>query len=122
MKYNTDSQDKFTLLQLEEDKLNSVCAPDLKATILTAHNEGPRNIILDLSKVNYCDSSGLSAILMANRLCRDNNGTFVLSNLQPAVEKVISISQLEKVLHITPTVAEAADLVYMEEVERELNN
>jgi len=53
-------------------------------------------------------------------LCRDANGTFVLTGLQDAVKKLITISQLESVLKITPTVNEAIDLVYLEEVEREL--
>jgi hypothetical protein len=38
------------------------------------------------------------------------------------VEKLITISQLDSVLKITPTVNEAVDLVYMEEVERDLEN
>ena len=78
-------------------------------------------MILDMSESRYCDSSGLSAVLVANRLCRDSNGTFVLCGLQSAIQKLITISQLDSVLKITPTVNEAVDLVYMEEVERDLD-
>ncbi|MEY3597955.1 MAG: hypothetical protein RL521_377, partial [Bacteroidota bacterium] len=68
----------------------------------------------------YIDSSGLSAILVANRLCRDANGTCVITGLQDAVKKLITLSQLESILKITPTVNEAIDFIYMEEIEREL--
>ena len=72
---------------------------------------GEKNIILDLSNCRYCDSSGLSAILVANRLCKNANGVFVLSGLQTAVERLITISQLDTVLNITKTVEEAVEIV-----------
>ena len=40
--------------------------------------------------------------------------------LQPTVEKLVQISQLDRVLNITPTVNEAVDFVYMEATEKEL--
>ena len=72
---------------------------------------GEKNIILDLSNCRYCDSSGLSAILVANRLCKNANGVFVLAGLQTAVERLITISQLDTVLNITKTVDEAIGII-----------
>jgi anti-anti-sigma factor len=71
---------------------------------------GEKNIVLDLSKCRYCDSSGLSAILVANRLCKNANGTFVLTGLNDAVERLITISQLDTVLNIAVSVDEATKL------------
>ena len=62
----------------------------------------------------------MSAVLVGNRLCRDENGTFVLYGLQPTVEKLVQISQLNRVLNITPTVNEAVDFIYMEATEKDL--
>ena len=76
---------------------------------------GEKNIILDLIKCKYCDSSGLSAILVANRLCKNANGTFVLSGLNEAVERLITISQLDSVLNISETVDEAEGILDVEE-------
>ncbi|MCG8701050.1 MAG: STAS domain-containing protein [Bacteroidales bacterium] len=70
-----------------------------------------KNIVLDLSKCRYCDSSGLSAILVANRLCKNANGVFVLTGLNDAVERLITISQLDTVLNITSSVEEAVGLI-----------
>ena len=44
----------------------------------------------------------------------------MLCGLQPAVEKLVQISQLDRVLNITPTVNEAVDFIYMEATENEL--
>ena len=79
------------------------------------------NIILDLTETRYCDSSGLSSVLVANRLCKNDNGTLVLVGLQPSVRKLITISQLESVLQIVPTVSEAIDYLFMESIEKDLN-
>ncbi|MFN5888571.1 MAG: STAS domain-containing protein, partial [Flavobacteriales bacterium] len=51
----------------------------------------------------FCDSSGLSAILVANRLCKDTNGVFVLTGIHPNVGKMIEIAQLDRVLLIHDT-------------------
>jgi anti-anti-sigma factor len=56
---------------------------------------------VDLSEVKYCDSSGLSALLVGNRISKEHNGSLTLFGLQPAVDKIITISQLDKVLNIT---------------------
>jgi len=53
-----------------------------------------------LSSCEYCDSSGLSAILVANRLCEQLEGKFVLTGLQNEVESLIKISLLDTILNI----------------------
>lgn len=121
MKFEVDSsRDKVVVIHTKVEKLDAIHAPELKSEIVLQSKSGQKNLILDLSESRYIDSSGLSAILVANRMCRDMNGTFVACGLQDAVKKLITISQLETVLKITPTLNEAVDLVYMEEVEREL--
>lgn len=120
MNFEVDNNDKYTLITAKVDKLDSLNAPDLKSELVVLNKQGTRNLIINLEHTRYCDSSGLSAILVGNRLCKNSGGTFVVTGLQTSVKKLISISQLESVLNITPTVSEAVDLVMMEEVERGL--
>lgn len=120
MKFTLDKTDRYTIFKLDEDNLNSILAPDLKSEFVLLSNEGVRNLILDLSDVKYVDSSGLSAILTANRLWKDY-GSFVLTGAaNPSVKKLIEISRLESILTIIPTVAESVDYVFMEDIEKEL--
>ena len=80
-----------------------------------------KNLILDLSGVKFVDSSGLSAILTANRLWKEY-GSFLITGVDhPAVKKLIEISRLDSVLTIIPTLQESVDLIMMEELERELS-
>jgi anti-anti-sigma factor len=73
-----------------------------------------------MSLVRYSDSSGLSAILIGNRLCQEANGSFVLCGLSEHVTKLLKISQLDTVLSIVPTLEEAVDLVLFNEIENQL--
>jgi anti-sigma B factor antagonist len=122
MDYTTEKHEKYIVLKLKDDKLNDLISAQLKVRFEELNKEGVRNIILDLHHVNYCDSSGLSAILMGNKLCKNALGTFVISGMNVNVQRVITISQLDKVLMICPSLPEAIDLVFMEEIERELLN
>ena len=121
MKYSVDKQEKYNVLKLNEEKLDSTIAPPLKTDFITFHAEGVRNLILDLSEVKYIDSSGLSSLLVGNRVFSEANGMFVLAAVTDHVMKLIKISQLDNVLSILPTVQEAVDAVFMNEIENELN-
>jgi anti-sigma B factor antagonist len=121
MKIRLDKKDQYSLLTLDEENLNSLLAPDVKSEFVFLRNEGVRNLIFDMQSVKYVDSSGLSAILTANRLWNDF-GSFVLTNVNhPSVKKLIEISRLETILTIIPTLAESIDYVMMEELQKELS-
>jgi anti-anti-sigma factor len=122
IKYTTEYDDKFAVIVSHVEKLDTITAPDLKAEIVYLIKNGKRNIIVDLALTRYCDSSGLSALLTGNRLCKEAGGTFVVCTLQPPVEKLVEISQLGSVLNITPTRNEAIDWVMLDEVERDMRN
>lgn len=120
MKFSIDKQEKYSLLKLEEDSLNTLIAPSLKSEFVILRNEGINNLILDLSKVEFADSSGLSAILTANRLWGDS-GTFILTGIEHEnLKKLIKITRLDDVLTIIPSIQESIDYVLMGEVEKEL--
>ena len=120
MKFTVDKHEKYILLRLNEGKLNSIVSPQLKSELILINTEGQRNIIFDLSQVKFADSSGLSSLLVGHRLCKNASGTFILTGLNDAVSRLITISQLDNVLSIVPTAEEAIDLVFMEEIEKEL--
>jgi len=119
--FSVDKQDRYTVVTPEVEKLDSRVSPELKSELVMINSTGEKNIIVDLRQCKYCDSSGLSAILIGNRLCREVDGSFILSGLQESVQKLISISQLDTVLSITPTLDEAVQMLYMDEIERNID-
>ena len=111
MEFKIDKFENHTLIKVLEEKLDTHIAPTLKSELVLVSGIGVKNIVLDLSNCRYCDSSGLSAILVANRLCKNANGTFVLTGLNDAVERLITISQLDTVLNISNSLEEAVSLI-----------
>ncbi|MFN6092577.1 MAG: STAS domain-containing protein, partial [Bacteroidota bacterium] len=85
MQFTLDKNDKYVVVKLHEQKLNTLIAAELKSELLLINSQGFSNIIVDLSESMYCDSSGLSAILVGNRLCKNSNGVFVVTGLNDAV-------------------------------------
>jgi anti-anti-sigma factor len=120
MKFEVENKEKYTRVSSKLEKLDAQHAPELKSELVQLNQDGVKNIIIDLKGTRYCDSSGLSAILVANRLCKGVNGIFILTGLEPAVAKLVTISQLDTVLNITHTLSEAEDLLYMEQVSKDL--
>lgn len=120
MKYSIEKEEKYTIFKVDEEKLDSTKAPDFKSRFVTLQAEGVKSLVVNLSPVKYIDSSGLSALLVGNRLFSENGGSFVLTGVNDHVMKLVSISQLDKVLDIRPTVEEAVDAVLMNQIEGEL--
>ncbi len=120
MKFSVDKHDKYVIIKLNEPKLNSLVSPMLKSELILFNTEGQRNIVLDLSNVKYVDSSGLSSLLVGHRLCKNADGVFILTGLNDAVIKLIAISQLETIITIVAKTEEAIDLIFMEEIEKDL--
>ncbi|MFP3859909.1 MAG: STAS domain-containing protein [Bacteroidales bacterium] len=115
MEFNIDKRDNYTLVEVLAEKLDTNVAPGLKSELVLISGKGEKNIVLDLNHVKYVDSSGLSAILVANRLSKNANGTFVLTGLNDAVDRLITISQLDTVLNIAYSNGEAEDIIKVEE-------
>ena len=122
MNFTISNKEKHILVTCNIENLNSLVSSELKSELVLLNKEGNKNIILDINKTTYADSSGLSAILLANRLCRDAGGTFVLTGLSEHIKKLIEIAQLDRVLTITPTLDEAIEYIFMEEIERNMGD
>ncbi|MCS7029229.1 MAG: STAS domain-containing protein [Bacteroidia bacterium] len=121
MKFSVDKSDKLWAITLEENKLDARIAPDLKSEFTIMANRGVRNIVLDLSKVSFVDSSGLSAVLLGQRVCKSMGGIMVLCGVKDSVMKILQIAQLDKSLDILPTLDEAIECVFLHEIENEIS-
>jgi anti-anti-sigma factor len=123
MNIATDKTENYLYVKPGNDKFDASVSSDMKAWFVQEiGNTAYKNLIFDLATVKYCDSSGLSAILVGNRLCQEKGGVFILCNVSDHVFKLIRISQLDTVLNILPTKEEAIDAVFLHEVEAQLKS
>lgn len=98
--FTITSQGDAIRIRINRMRLDAILSPRLKSEIVVLSGMGKRKLVLEMDACTYCDSSGLRAILVGNRLCQNANGILVLTGLTPAVERLIAISQLDRVLHI----------------------
>lgn len=98
----------ISVFKLSEKRFDAQIAGLVKGefTILL-HADDVKKLVVDLSEVEYCDSSGLSAILLAFRILQSNEGHIRIASPTKNVKTLIEISQLNRILPICNTVNEA---------------
>jgi anti-sigma B factor antagonist len=108
MKFEIQKNGKATILKLHGRKLDSTVAPELKAEFLVLCK--PKNctkLIIDMSEVQFCDSSGLSALLIADRAMREHGGMVHLVHIHEKVMDLMKITQLDRLFTINKKVEDA---------------
>ena len=80
-------------------------APRLRAALVELHDRGHRLVELDLSLVDFLDSTSLGVVLGAVRRARQAGGNLTLIAAGSAVERLITVLGLGPVLGF-PGVAE----------------
>lgn len=121
MKFSTDKHEKYVVLKLDEPKFTNDNTPALKSEFILLNTEGYRNIILDLSRVKECiDSQDLSSLLVGDRLCKSAGGVFVVCGVNENIANIIKMSNLHQSVTFVNKLDEATDLIFMEEIEKEL--
>ncbi len=65
------------------------------------------NVIIDLSELNFINSTGIAIIFSMFFKCSDNEGKLVIGGIHPFVEKVLKIMTLPNGFKIYKTYEEA---------------
>lgn len=119
MKFTIDRHERYVVLKPHKKILDGNAAPQVKSEFVRINTDGQRNIVLDLSEVEEVDPSGLRSALMAHRMCKAMGGVFILASPSEKVTQLIELCQLDEVLVSVPSIQEAEDIVFMEELEKE---
>jgi anti-sigma B factor antagonist len=87
--------------------LNAHTAPSLKEQIGALINEGNSQLVLDLSLVDFIDSSGLAALVSGMKRTRTVDGKLHLVGAKDNVLDVFKLTMLDKVFNFFPTLEAA---------------
>jgi len=63
--------------------------------------------VVDLADVEFCDSSGLSALLIADRKMKEHGGTVQLINVHKKIASLLKISMLDRVFDVQESTGHA---------------
>ncbi|MEU0945660.1 STAS domain-containing protein [Streptomyces canus] len=79
-------------------------APQLLGHLTTKEMQNVPLLILDLTRVDFCDSSALGAFVDIHRRRSDAGHRLALTGLQPEVRRILELTRLTSVLPVHETV------------------
>jgi len=82
-------------------------APKLKSSLIDLVDEGSYDIVVDLSDVDFIDSSGLGVLVGGLKRVKSHEGSISLVCSQENILKIFRITGLNKVFPIYSTLEEA---------------
>ena len=95
--------DGVPVIQLEGE-VDVYTAPQLKQQIIAALEAGSKQMVVDLSKVDYLDSTALGVMIGGLKRIRENDGDMVLVCPSARIRRVFEITGLDKIFGIHDTV------------------
>lgn len=94
------------IVTINDSRIDAAVAIQFKEHIRKETESGPRRVILNLSHVDFIDSSGLGAIVATMKLLGEER-RLELSGLQENVAKVFRLTRMNSVFAIHQSVADA---------------
>ena len=120
MNVKIDTKEKFTVITPEEASLSANMTAELSDLLLPWLQKDMPHIVLNLGKLENIDEKAGETLAAIQQRFYENHCSFVICELQEAVEKLLDEKELLELMNVTPTESEAWDIVQMEEIEREL--
>ena len=97
----------FSVIQVNTRRATVDLVPEIKEKLISEINHGNGQIIINLSYVEFIDSSFLGALVAGFKLVKSRKGKIVLVDLHPHVQTTMSLTHMDKIFPIYHTVEEA---------------
>ncbi len=92
-----DVRDGVSVIRIT-GRLNMVAAPELRDVVANAVASGAARLVVDLSDVEFMDSSGLGALIGALKITRQAGGDLRISAPGEQVSMVLQLSNVDRIL------------------------
>lgn len=96
MEFNTKAVGEVTIVSPVKNRLDAVLAPKLKELVTGLVADGNNKIVLDVSKVEFMDSSGLGAAVAALKIV-GGNGEMAVCGAGGLVADLFKLTHMDRV-------------------------
>jgi anti-anti-sigma factor len=103
MNITTTLRDDGVAVLAVEGRINLVSAPDLRRAVQGVVDEGSARVAVDLSAVEFIDSSGLGALISGLKTARTAGGDLRLAAATEQVTSVLQLTNLDRILRVYPS-------------------
>lgn len=122
MEFKIDTKTTYTVVTPVSNHLDANLAEALRQKWLELVNQGSKNLIVDLHNCLNTDENVFPALLQMHDTFYQDHQSLVFTQLQDEVNDAFKKHEIDLSLNIAPTMSEAADIVSMEILERDLFN
>lgn len=105
--YELKKTDDIALLTMEGRLVDKVEAVEISVEIDELLNAGTHQFIIDLSKLEYMNSTGLNILINLMNKTRDQGGEAIIVGATPRVESLFVVTKLNSVFKMRKTKEEA---------------
>jgi anti-anti-sigma factor len=120
MEVKIDTKERFHAITLPGPSISASMTEEMASCLLPYLQNDVKNLVLILKDIQNMDNAAGEKLVEIQQRFYENNASFVICEIQPAVEKFFDQNELLELMNVTPTQTEAWDIVQMEEIEREL--
>ncbi len=120
MEVKIDTKEKFHVITLIDPQLSADMTEKLNNCLLPFIQTDVKNVVFNLKELQSLDNAAAENLVKVQQKFYENNASFVICELKKPVEEFLDKEDLLEMMNITPTESEAADIVQMEEIEREM--
>ena len=120
MNVKTDTKEKFHAITVIDPVLSATMTDEMGECLLPYLQNEVKNLVLILKNVTELDTVAAEKLVYIQQKFYENSASFVICELQQAVEDFLDNNNLLELMNVTPTESEAWDIVQMEEIEREM--
>ena len=121
MSYSIEKTEHYALIQLNESKFDKSITAEIEKQIVVLYREGLTNMIVDFSKVLEIDESGLSLLRKATKVCRTEQGLFIVCTKDDDILDLIDGEKIPEIV-LLPTTDEGIDAVFMNDLENDFRD
>ena len=106
MRMEISESGQITIVKPYDRRMDAPCVISFKATMHDVAESGTKHIVLDMSRIDFMDSSGLGALIaVLKRVSPDKR--FEIAGLTAPVQRVFDLTRMDHVFKIYKTAGEA---------------
>ncbi len=97
---NIDKKDNVNVVTFTITRINALVADEIRDTIIRLFDNANTRVVIDLSGVNYIDSSGFGCFLSLFRAARNNYSLIKFTNAEPQIRTLFETLNLHTVFEM----------------------
>ena len=87
-----------------EGEIDLHVSPEVAEALRSMTARKPKQVVVDLTRVTYLDSSGLAVLIEGMQNVQEYGGQFAVAGVQESVKHIFDIARLDQVFRIFPDV------------------